>query len=264
MAATATFNDVLLSSVPTLKITSDGNNFPIFSLRFLTSVDAKGYLGHFDGLEPRPTFEIAPLTQAQADELTVWDKAEWNSKTLILQRVPDSIALLLNLMPTVADIWNHIVGTYSTNGAYARTNLRSQFLQSKCPASGNVREFLDNLSTRRAELGRTNGMVMRRWQQWRGGKAYPAALAGIAARKATSHVIARSRKSRKIRRLRPRRRMLRRWTGTPKARGPGPSISPPTQTSLRCPSCSRCRTPKTGRCLTCKRSLPLVLSTSRT
>ncbi|KAJ6533799.1 hypothetical protein DFH09DRAFT_810511, partial [Mycena vulgaris] len=129
MAATAILNDVLPSSVPSLKVTSDGNNFPIFSLRFLASADAKGYLGHFDGTDQRPVFPNAPVTQAQADELTTWDKAERNSKALILQRVPDSVALLLNPMPTVASMWNHVVVTYSTKGAYAQTNLRSQFLQ---------------------------------------------------------------------------------------------------------------------------------------
>ncbi|KAJ7734973.1 hypothetical protein B0H14DRAFT_3613792 [Mycena olivaceomarginata] len=143
MAATAILNDVPPSSVPTLKVTSDGNNFPIFSLCFLASVDAKGYLGHFDGTDPRPTFAIAPLTQAQAEDLTVWDKAERNSKALILQRVPDSVALLLNPMLTVADI---------------RTFAR-KFLQLKCPASGNVREFLDNLLTRRKELS-TLGVII--------------------------------------------------------------------------------------------------------
>ncbi|KAF8189144.1 hypothetical protein K438DRAFT_1474117, partial [Mycena galopus ATCC 62051] len=101
----------------------------LFSLRFLASIDTKGYLGHFHGTDPRPVFTNTPLTQAQADELTVWDKAEWNSKALILQRVPDSVALLLNPMPTVATMWNHIVATYSTKGAYAQTKLCSQFLQ---------------------------------------------------------------------------------------------------------------------------------------
>ncbi|KAJ7872022.1 hypothetical protein B0H14DRAFT_3567332 [Mycena olivaceomarginata] len=159
MSATAILNDVSPILCPNLKITSDGNNFPICSLRFLASVDAKSYLGHFDGTEPRPVFLNLPITQAQADALVARDKAERNSKTLISQKVPDSVALLLNPMPTVADMWNHVVVTYSTKGAYAQTNLRSQFLQSKCPASGNVRDFLDTLSTRREELA-TLGVVI--------------------------------------------------------------------------------------------------------
>ncbi|KAJ7139187.1 hypothetical protein C8R44DRAFT_938818 [Mycena epipterygia] len=123
MAATAILNDVLPSSVPTLKATSYGNNFLIFSLRFLASVDAKGYLGHFDGTDTRPLL-----------------RRHWRRR-MSLQRVPDSVALLLNPMPTVADMWNPVMVTYSTKGAYAQTNLRSQFLQSKCPASGNVHDF---------------------------------------------------------------------------------------------------------------------------
>jgi hypothetical protein len=35
---------------------------------------------------------------------------------------------------------------------YAQTNLRAEFLQSKCPAGGNVRDFLDALAVRRETL----------------------------------------------------------------------------------------------------------------
>jgi len=140
-------NDVLPSNVPTLR--PNGDNFTIFSLRFLTAVDAKGYMGHFDGTLPRP---LGPVTQAQADELTAWDKAERNSKALLLQKVPDSVAIVINKMSSVNVMWKHVEDTYTTKGAYAQTNLRTEFLQSKCPAGANVREYLENLSVRRETL----------------------------------------------------------------------------------------------------------------
>lgn len=140
-------NDVLPSNVPSLH--PNGDNFTIFSLRFLTAVDAKGYSDHFDGTELRP---LAPITQSQTDELVAWDKAERNSKALLLQKVPDSVAIIISKMSTVSAMWKHIEETFTTKGAYAQTNLRAEFLQSKCPAGGNVREFLENLTVRRETL----------------------------------------------------------------------------------------------------------------
>ncbi|KAF8159068.1 hypothetical protein K438DRAFT_1860390 [Mycena galopus ATCC 62051] len=150
MTSTSALNDVLPSSVPSLK--ANGENFTIFSLRFLTSVDAKGYRGHFDGTEPKPTFGVMPLTATQVEEVALWEKAERNSKALLVQRVPDSIVVIISSMATVAEMWTYIDETFTSKGAYAQTNLRTEFLQSRCPAAGNVREFLENLTVRRETL----------------------------------------------------------------------------------------------------------------
>ena len=42
--------------------------------------------------------------------------------------------------------------TSKEKGAYAQTDLRARFLESKCPDKGNVRDFLDNLRVKREEL----------------------------------------------------------------------------------------------------------------
>jgi len=68
-------NDVLPSNLPILK--GNGGNYNIFSIRFLAAMDAKGYTGHFTGTDVRPVFS-APVTQAEADEMERWDKAERN------------------------------------------------------------------------------------------------------------------------------------------------------------------------------------------
>ncbi|KAJ6528400.1 hypothetical protein B0H19DRAFT_1083346 [Mycena capillaripes] len=95
MAAAAILNDVVPYSVPSLsKLPLTATTFRFFSLRFLASVGANGHLGHFDGTDLRPVFTNAPLAEVQAEELTNWDKAEQNAKALILQRVPDPVALL--------------------------------------------------------------------------------------------------------------------------------------------------------------------------
>ena len=41
---------------------------------------------------------------------------------------------------------------YTEKGAYAQTDLRTKFLASRCPEKGNVREFLEELRTKREEL----------------------------------------------------------------------------------------------------------------
>ncbi|KAJ7216170.1 hypothetical protein B0H12DRAFT_986875, partial [Mycena haematopus] len=106
----AVLQDVLPTNVPTLR--PNGDNFTIFSLRFLTAVDAKGYMGHFDGTDVQPVFQ-APMTQPQADMIEQWIKAERNSKALLLQKVPDSVAIIINPMATVSAMWTHIKETYT-------------------------------------------------------------------------------------------------------------------------------------------------------
>ena len=53
---------------------------------------------------------------------------------------------------TVKERWDAIVTEYTEKGAYAQTDLRARFLESKCPDKGNVREFLDGLRVKREEL----------------------------------------------------------------------------------------------------------------
>ena len=60
---------------------------------------------------------------------------------------------------TVIERWNSIVTEYTEKGAYAQTDLRQKFLELKCPAQGNVREFLDNLRVKKEELA-TVGVII--------------------------------------------------------------------------------------------------------
>src|SRR6266511_1418022 len=53
---------------------------------------------------------------------------------------------------TVRERWVAIVTEYTDKGAYAQTELRTKFLESRCPEKGNVREFLEGLRVKREEL----------------------------------------------------------------------------------------------------------------
>lgn len=55
-------------------------------------------------------------------------------------------------LATVKARWDAIVAEYMEKGAYAQTDLRTEFLAMKCPKRGNVREFLDGLRITREEL----------------------------------------------------------------------------------------------------------------
>jgi len=52
----------------------------------------------------------------------------------------------------VRERWEAVEKEYTEKGAYAQTDLRAKFLASQCPEKGNVREFLEELQTKREEL----------------------------------------------------------------------------------------------------------------
>ena len=53
---------------------------------------------------------------------------------------------------TVKDRWDTIVWEYTKKGAFAQTELRMRFLETRCQDKGNVCQFLDDLCVKREEL----------------------------------------------------------------------------------------------------------------
>lgn len=147
--STTTTTDLLPSSVP--KLEASGLNWTIFKLRFQDALDAKGFWGHFDGTSVCPVTS-SPPTQLQAEAVATWNKNERTAKSLLTQKIPDSALILIHSHKLVKDRWAAIVAEYSAKGVFAQTELRSQFLRSKCPEKGNIREFLDQLRVEREKL----------------------------------------------------------------------------------------------------------------
>ena len=158
---TTSLSDSLPSSIP--KLDASGLNWAIFSVRFQDAVEAKGFWGHFDGTDMRPSTvpvttttdgvtTTAPLSDTQLAAVDKWDKDERSAKSLLTQKIPDSTLMRVHTKRTVQERWEAIVSEYTEKGAYAQTDLRGRFLESKCPDKGNVREFLDNLRVKREEL----------------------------------------------------------------------------------------------------------------
>ncbi|CAA7268571.1 unnamed protein product [Cyclocybe aegerita] len=179
--ATTSLSDTLPSSVP--KLDASGLNWAIFAVRFQDAVEAKGFWGHFIGTDPRPVPAATPTpaptpatvtagaataavvgaapptigatatpTAAEIAAMEKWDKDERAAKSLLTQRIPDSMLMRIHSKKTVFERWSTIVSEYTEKGAYVQTEMRTKFLGSKCPDKGNVREFLDSLATKREQL----------------------------------------------------------------------------------------------------------------
>jgi hypothetical protein len=58
----------------------------------------------------------------------------------------------INSKQTVKDRWEVVVKEYTVKGAYAQTEMRVKFLQSRCLEKGNARDFLRGLRLKREEL----------------------------------------------------------------------------------------------------------------
>jgi Reverse transcriptase (RNA-dependent DNA polymerase)/gag-polypeptide of LTR copia-type/Integrase core domain/GAG-pre-integrase domain/Zinc knuckle len=161
MSTTVTTNN-LPSNVPKLEVT--GKNWAIYRIRFTRAVQSKGVWGHLDGSLPCPvTPTVQPATGDEVGEgqgnaipvsveLTTWKKDEALALDLLTQRIPDSTVIRTASQPNAAAVWAEIVREYTEKGAYAQTDLRTKFLESKCPDKGDVRAWLDSLRVQKEEL----------------------------------------------------------------------------------------------------------------
>src|SRR5258708_9850416 len=146
---TTSLSDILPSSIP--KLNATGINWAIFSVRFQDAVEAKGFWGHFDGTSMCPELS----TSATANETAAknqWEKDEQSAKSLLIQKIPNSTLMRVHSKTSVKERWEAIVKEFTDKGAYAQTELRTKFLESRCPDKGNIREFLEGLRVKKEEL----------------------------------------------------------------------------------------------------------------
>ena len=108
-------------------------------------------MGHFDGSNAKPTLSSTP-TDEQVTKLAQWVKNEAAAKNLLLQKLPDSTAMKIHCQTTVKATWDTINQEYTKKSVFAQTELCTTFLKSKCSKKGNIRQFLDDLRSKREEL----------------------------------------------------------------------------------------------------------------
>lgn len=177
--------DSLPSNVPKLDV--KGTNWAIFAFRFQVAVEAKDLWKQFDGSTPQPVAATtSPLTETETAANALWRKHESQAKNLLTQRIPDSTVLRIRNITTVHAMWTEIVREYTEKGAYAQTDLRTQFLELKLPKGGDVRQFLDGLRTKREELASVGVAIDEKDYRSTIIKSLPDSLANFASNQLTS------------------------------------------------------------------------------
>jgi hypothetical protein len=79
--------------------------------------------------------------------------------SFLQSRIPESTLIRVHSKDSLKDRWDLIVKEYTQKGAFSQAELRSRFMDSKCPEKGNVREFLDELRVEKEKLA-TYGVVI--------------------------------------------------------------------------------------------------------
>lgn len=91
--STTALSDSLPSTVP--KLDPTGINWAVFSIRFQDAIEAKGFWGHFDGTDPRPTPSSPPTANETTAEVQ-WLKDERSAKSLLTQKIPDGTLMRIH------------------------------------------------------------------------------------------------------------------------------------------------------------------------
>ena len=117
---TSSLSDTLPLTIP--KLDSEGENWVIFYVRFMDTIEAKGFWNHFDGSSPAPVLS-ATATAAEIEAKNQWDKDECLAKTLLTQKLPDSTVLETHSLKTVKERWEVVVKEYTIKGAFAQMEM---------------------------------------------------------------------------------------------------------------------------------------------
>jgi gag-polypeptide of LTR copia-type len=143
MSTTAfTTTNPLPSSVP--KLMPTGLNWTTCAMHFQDAIEAKGLWGYFDGTAVCPVLST-PAKPEEELALTQWIKEDHSAKSLLTHHIPDSTLIQIHGKKSLKDQCDLISKEFSLKGAFSQADLHTQFMESKCPDKGNVREFLDNL-----------------------------------------------------------------------------------------------------------------------
>src|SRR6202522_3827115 len=145
----SSLSDTLPSTVP--KLDAEGDNWAIFYVRFMDAVEAKGFWGHFDGTSTLPV-TTSESSDADIAAKNQWEKDERSAKTLLTQRLPDSMVMEIHSKKSVKERWEAVWKEYTVKGVYAQTEMRAKFLTSRCPERGNAKDSLRGLRLKKEEL----------------------------------------------------------------------------------------------------------------
>jgi len=101
LITTTALSDVLPSSVP--KLNASRSNWAIFVFHFEDAVEAKEFC-HFNGTVSRPTAtDPDALTAMETATIAQWDKDERLAKSLLMQKLSDSMVVMVHGKVTVRE-----------------------------------------------------------------------------------------------------------------------------------------------------------------
>ena len=152
MAAAVT--DSLPITLPNvLRLEPSGVNWAIFTLCFQEAMKANQKWGHFNGSITRPIpANVAKPTNDKKTTMVNWDRSESVTLYMLSQCLPDSTAVCLWSITTIADRWAKVTGEFSIKSQYAEIDLLSTFPKMRCSTISEVRTFLGQMHVKHEEL----------------------------------------------------------------------------------------------------------------
>ena len=114
----------------------------------------KGFGGHFYGTLKMPELlTTGTPSNKELAEKTQWEKEKCSSKSLLTQKLLDSMMVLIHSRKLVKERWDEVVKEYMLKSEYVKMGLRAKFLGMKCTDKGGVREFLEGLWLKKCQAG---------------------------------------------------------------------------------------------------------------
>ena len=141
----------LPANVPHLN--NGGAKWAIFYHHFYNFMFMTQCWGHIDGSHKCPIpVNVSKPTKEEKLEASKWDYEDIVTSYLIGQCLRDNISMQIARLPTAKEKWDTVSSIFTAKSEYAKNNLYQSFIDMKCERGANVREFLDNLKTRRCQL----------------------------------------------------------------------------------------------------------------
>jgi len=142
--STPTIIEQLPSNIPHLE--ADGSNWAIFTMHFWEAMQATWCWPHFDSTFTCPSpKDPNKVTDDEKKEIKKWDHEDTAAQYLLLQRLPNSIAVRLYTYITAKARWNHLTTKFTAQSVYAQNNLEQEFFDMQCTKGTDVRTFLTSL-----------------------------------------------------------------------------------------------------------------------
>jgi len=142
---------LLPSNIPCLE--ADGSNWAIFVMCFREAMQVARRWPYFEGTIPCPSpKDPAKVLDNERKALDDWKFKDLAARYLLLQQLPDSIAIWLHSLTTAKAQWDCLVFKFTTQSVYAQNDLEEAFFSMACAKGEDVRVFLTSLHYKCKEL----------------------------------------------------------------------------------------------------------------